>query len=111
MLNHQGLLNFLFEMISIWNDIRDHNQNINFVSSNANHVHGISSGTIAKLRPSKGIKQTTKPSKVFFAIAISSYVGDDDSMSFEDDNSSLDSAKSVKGKMKQNALNTKENYA
>jgi hypothetical protein len=74
------------------NDTGDHNQAINFVSSNAKHVHGISSGTDAKLRPSKGIKRNTKPSKVFSAVAISSSVGEDDSGSSEDENSSLDSA-------------------
>jgi hypothetical protein len=106
LLNHQGLLE-----LHTGNDIRDHNQAINFVSSNANHVHGISSGTDAKLRPSKGIKQKTKPSKVLSAVVISSSVGEDDSVSFEDENSSLDSAESVKEKMKKHALTTKENYA
>jgi len=78
------------------NNTGDHNQAINFVSSNTKHVHGISSGTDAKLRPSKGIKQNTKPSTVFSTVAISSSVSEDDSGSSGDENSSLDSAQSMK---------------
>lgn len=93
------------------NDNRDHNQAITFVSFNAKHVHGISSETDAKLRPSKGIKQMTKPSKSFSAVAISSSVDEDNSGFSEDENSSLDSAESVKVQLKKHALTTKENHA
>lgn len=93
------------------NGTGDHNQAINLVSSNANPLHGISSGTDAKLRPSKGIKQKTKPSKVFSAVAISSSVDEHGSVSSEDENSSLDSAESVKVQLKKHALATKENRA
>ena len=38
------------------NDTRNHNQDIDLVSLNAKNGHGISSGTDAQLRPSKGFK-------------------------------------------------------
>ena len=52
-----------------------------------------------------------KSSKVFSVVAISSSVGERDSVSFEDENNSLDSTKSVKAHLKKHALAAKGSHS
>ena len=54
------------------------------------------------------MNKKTKSSKVFSVVAISSSASEHDSVSFEDENNSLDSTKSLKAHLKKHALAAKE---